>query len=50
MPKSLTQIVKNLQYMARKLNEDKEGFNKSIIVNAAKSFSDRMKVSRSRNV
>jgi hypothetical protein len=35
--------------MARKLNEGKKGFNEFIIVNAAKSFLDRMKVSRSRN-
>jgi hypothetical protein len=32
--------------MARKLNEGKEGFNEFIIVNTAKSLSDRMKVSR----
>jgi hypothetical protein len=49
VPKSLTQTAKNLQYMARKLNEGKEGFNESMVVNAAKSLSDRMKVSRSRN-
>jgi hypothetical protein len=32
--------------MARKLNEDKSGFIESMIVNAAKSLFDRMKVSR----
>jgi hypothetical protein len=34
-------------YMARKFNEDKPDFTESIIMNAAKSLSDRIKVSRS---
>jgi hypothetical protein len=33
--------------MARKLNEDKLSFTEFIIINTAKSFSDRMKVNRS---
>jgi hypothetical protein len=33
--------------MARKLNEDKPGFTESIIINTAKTFLDKMKVSRS---
>jgi hypothetical protein len=33
--------------MARKFNEDKENFIEFIIVNAAKSFSDKIKVNRS---
>jgi hypothetical protein len=40
-------MAKNLQYMARKLNEDKSGFTEFMVVNAAKFFLDRMKVSRS---
>jgi hypothetical protein len=46
VPKSLTQIVKNLVYMACKLNEDKLSFTEFIIVNTAKSLSNKMKVSR----
>jgi hypothetical protein len=33
--------------MARKFNEDKSDFTESMIINAAKSFFNRIKVSRS---
>jgi hypothetical protein len=33
--------------MARKFNEDKLGFTESMIVNAVKSFFNKIKVSRS---
>jgi hypothetical protein len=33
--------------MARKFNEDKPGFTEFIIINAAKFFSDRIKVNLS---